>query len=135
MTVKLSHLFICLALLAGYVQAQDNMANTQLPKGSSEYFTAKMENLTQKLQLTPDQQAKIKPIAVQEAGYLSEIHANPVLSRKDKLDRLTEIVKNADSQMKPILSNDQWQKLQALRKDQKAELKKYAETNQAQAKP
>jgi hypothetical protein len=29
--------------------------------------------------------------------------------------------------MKPVLSSDQWQKLQLLRKDQKAELEKLAE--------
>lgn len=131
----LVRLYACLLVVTLCGLAQDTSVNTQLKKGSSEYFTAKIENLTKKLQLTPDQQVKIKPIAEQETGYLEEIHGNPSLSKKDKLSRLVEVVKNSDSQMKPILSDDQWQKLQALRKDQKAELKKIAETNQAEVKP
>jgi len=37
-----------------------------------------------KLQLTPDQQIKTKPVAEQEVGYLEEIRANPVLSKREK---------------------------------------------------
>ncbi len=98
-----------------------------LKAGGSTYFTAKIENLTQQLNLSPEQVAKLKPIAEQEVGYLNEIHGNSVLSRKDKLKRLEEIVRNSDAQMKPMLSPDQWQKLQTMRKQQKSELKKFAE--------
>jgi hypothetical protein len=87
-----------------------------------------MENLTTKLSLTPDQQAKLKPIAEQEVGLLEEIRGNNVLSRKEKLDRLQKIVLDSDKQMKPWLSAEQWQKLQALRSDQKERLKQYAAT-------
>jgi len=50
-----------------------------------------------------------------------------MLSKKQKVKRLQAIVSGSDNEMKPFLSAEQWQKLQGLRKDQKAELKKYAE--------
>jgi hypothetical protein len=96
--------------------------------GGTPYFTAKMENLTSKLELTPDQQAKLKPIAEQEVGLLEEVRANSALSRKEKLAKLQQIVLDSDKQMKPWLSAQQWDKLQALRKEQKEQLKQYAKT-------
>jgi GTP-binding protein EngB required for normal cell division len=85
-----------------------------------------MENLTQKLQLNPDQQAKLKPIAEQEVGYLEEIQLNPVLSKKDKLKKLNAVLHNSDERMKPVLTSDQWEKLQLMRSEQKSELEKLA---------
>lgn len=102
-------------------------ANT-IKAGATPYFTAKMENLTTKLDLTPDQQAKLKPIAVQETNLLEEVRGNPGYSRKEKLARLQQVVLESDKQMKPWLSAPQWEKLQALRKDQKEQLKQYAKT-------
>ncbi|PYY11762.1 MAG: hypothetical protein DMG61_18090 [Acidobacteria bacterium] len=91
------------------------------------YFTSRIENLSDKLSLTSDQQAKMRPILEQEMGLLEQIRGNPVLSKKQKVKRLQAIVSGSDNEMKPFLSAEQWQKLQGLRKDQKAELKKYAE--------
>jgi hypothetical protein len=102
---------------------------TTLKKGESVYFTAKLQNLSDKLSLTPDQQRKLRPIAEQETAYLEEIRANPVLSMKDKLKRFRTIVGNSDQEMKKFLSAQQWQTLQALRKTQYADLKKLANTN------
>jgi len=45
-------------------------------RGGTPYFTTKMENLTTKLELTPDQQAKLKLIAEQEVSLLEEMRGN-----------------------------------------------------------
>ncbi|HEY7098593.1 MAG TPA: hypothetical protein VH437_17835 [Terriglobales bacterium] len=120
-------LILTLALVTTLHAQQDMEATKQaLQTGGSTYFTAKIDNLTQQLQLTEEQQAKIRPIAEQETGYLEQIRGNSVLSRKEKLKKLEEVVKETDAQMKPMLSPEQWQKLQDLRKHQKSELKKYA---------
>lgn len=125
-------LLIALLALAS-AAAQDNaQTESVLKAGGSTYFTAKMDNLTEKLQLSPDQVTKIRPIAEQEVGYLEQVRANPVVSRKDKLKRLKEVVAKSDAEMKPILSADQWQKLQTMRKEQKQQLKEMAETAKAQ---
>ena len=116
------------ALCSGW-QLDSSEANA-IKAGGTPYFTTKIENLTAKLSLTPDQQSSLKPIAEQEVGLLGEIHQNPVLSRKDKLAKLQQIVLDSDKQMKPWLSAAQWEKLQALRKDQKERVKQYAKTKQ-----
>jgi len=114
------------ALYGGW-QVDSRTANA-VKEGGTPYFTSKMENLTSKLDLTPDQQTKLKPIAEQEVGLLEEIRAESGLSQKEKLAKLQQIVLNSDKQMKPWLSAQQWDKLQALRKEQKEQLKQYAKT-------
>ena len=125
------HSILTLLILASSLAAGQT-ADTPyhaLKAGGSTYFTTKIENLTQKLQLSPDQQTKIKPVAEQEVGYLEEIRANPVLSKREKLKKLELIVRNSDTQMKTVLSSEQWQKLQSLRKQQKQQLKEFATHN------
>jgi hypothetical protein len=92
-------------------------------RAPSEYFSQKLKHLSEKLDLTSDQQAKIKPILEQEAGEAGQITANPVLSKEDKLNKIEKIVRSSDAKLKPILSAAQWQTLQDMRKQQKRELK------------
>jgi hypothetical protein len=95
-----------------------------LSKAPSQYFSLKLQHLSEALHLRDDQQAKIKPILEQEAGELSQLWNNPAVSRKDKLNSLEKIVRSSDKKIKPLLSVDQVQKLEELRKEQKVELKK-----------
>jgi len=91
-----------------------------------DYFSTRLDRLTEILALTPDQQAKVKPILEQESGELAQVRNNTAISKKDKLDRLQSVVLNSDQKMKPILSTAQWQKLQDVRKEQKQEVEKFA---------
>jgi hypothetical protein len=92
-------------------------------RAPGEYFSQKLAHLSEKLDLTPVQRAKIKPILEQEAGEAGQITANSVLSREDKLNKLEKIVRSSDAKLKPILSTDQWQTLQDMRKKQRQELR------------
>ncbi len=107
-------------------QQLENQDFNAVKLGGTPYFTTKMKNLTSKLNLSTDQQAKLKPIAEQEVGMLEQIRGNPVLTRKEKLVRLQQVVLDSDQQMRPWLSAQQWEELQALRKSQKAQLEQYA---------
>ena len=111
--------------LAAMCQAQSDLSSV-LKLGGSSYFTAKMENLTTRLQLSPEQKVKIKPIVEQEVGLFEQIHNNVAVSPKEKLKKFKNIISDSDRRMKPILSASQWQKLQALRKDQRPELEEIA---------
>jgi hypothetical protein len=91
-------------------------------KAPSQYYSMKMKNLTLALNLSEEQQAKIKPIAEQESAEASGVIFTPVVSRKERLSQWGKIVHSSDARMKPILSEAQWQKLQEIRKDQKQEL-------------
>ena len=120
-------LFCAPNLVASSFSQSDNSVVADIKNKQGSYFTSRIENLSEKLSLTSDQQAKMRPILEQEMGLLEQIRGNPVLSKKEKVKRLQAIVSGSDNEMKSFLSAEQWQKLQGLRKNQKAELKKYAE--------
>ena len=77
-----------------------------LSRAPGEYFSLKLQNLSEKLALSDDQQAKIRPILEQESGELSPLWNNPVhltqgqtgrprksgprLRRKDKTDPFSD---------------------------------------------
>jgi hypothetical protein len=92
-------------------------------KAPGQYFSMKMKNLSTELSLSDEQYAKIKPIAEQESAEAGSVISTPTVSRKERLSQWEKIVRLSDEKMKPILSQTQWQKLQAIRKDQKRELK------------
>jgi Spy/CpxP family protein refolding chaperone len=121
-------LWVLFAIAVSRAQQSDTSVVDAIKAGPTPYFTAKMENLTSKLSLTPDQQAKLKPIAEQEVNLLEEVRGNSGYTQKEKISRLEKVVLESDKQMKPWLSAEQWEKLQALRKDQKERLKQYAKT-------
>ena len=106
-------------------------ASPDLSRAPGEYFSLKLQTLSEKLGLSDDQQAKIRPILEQESGELSPLWNNPVISRKDKLDTLDKVVRASDEKIKPILSQTQREKLQEMRKQQKDQLKKLIATKQA----
>jgi hypothetical protein len=94
-----------------------------LAQSPERYFTTKRENLSRKLNLTEDQQAQLRPIVEQEVGELGAIRCNPVLSLKEKVRKFETIVGGSDHKLKAMLSVQQWQILQNMRKEQKRELK------------
>ena len=91
-------------------------------KAPGQYFSMKMKNLSTSLDLSEEQQAKIKPIAEQESAEAGGVIFTPVVSRKERLKEWDKLVRRCDAKMKPILTEAQWKKLQDIRKDQKREL-------------
>jgi hypothetical protein len=108
------------------ILSRETLPSAQLDASNvcGQYSSLKMKNLSEKLALTAEQQAQIKPISQQEAGEVGEICFNPVLSPDDKLSRYEQIVQASDAKMKPLLSASQVQKLEDLRKGQKQQLKR-----------
>jgi hypothetical protein len=132
--MKLSVCFAALMLWTSFAMVHssalqlDSKDVTAIKAGATPYFTTKMENLTTKLDLNADQQAKLKPIAEQEANMLEQVRGESGHTEKEKIARLQQVVLDSDKQMKPWLSAQQWDKLQALRKAQKEQLKQYAKS-------
>jgi len=109
-------------------------SDTDLSKLPGQYFSLKLQHLSQALDLSEEQQAKIKPILEQETAEVGEFWGNPVVSREDKLNRWEKIVRSSDKKLKVFLSANQVQKLQGMRKEQKEKLKQIvAEQKQQQA--
>jgi Spy/CpxP family protein refolding chaperone len=76
---------------------------------------AKLEAISQQLNLTPEQKAKVLPILAEEAPKVQAIKNDNSLSRTQKMQQIRAIHHQTDPQMKAILSPEQYQKLQGIR--------------------
>jgi Spy/CpxP family protein refolding chaperone len=87
------------------------LAQPSLAQGKA----AKLEAISQQLNLTPQQKAKILPILADEGPKVQNIKNNNALSKIQKIQEIRAIHKQTDPQMKSILSPEQYQKLQGIR--------------------
>ena len=70
-----------------------------------------LQQLTQSLNLTPDQQSKVQPIFDQAKPQIMAIH-------RDAMQKTQAVMDNAASQIRPILTPDQQKKFDDLRQAQ-----------------
>ena len=82
---------------------------------SAQDKAAKLQAVSQQLNLTPQQKAKVLPILADEAPKVEAVKNNSSLSGIQKMQQIRAVHQQTDPQMKAILSSDQYQKLQAIR--------------------
>jgi protein CpxP len=85
------------------------------PPSSAQTKAAKLEAISQQLNLTPQQKAKVLPILADEAPKVRAIGADNSLSKFEKIQQIKAIHQQTDPQMKAILSSEQYQKLRVIR--------------------
>ena len=85
------------------------------PTSSAQSKAAKLQAISQQLNLTPEQKAKILPILADEGPKVQAIKNDNSLSRMQKIQQIRAIHHQTDPQMKAILSPEQYQKLQTIR--------------------
>ena len=85
------------------------------PTSSAQSKAAKLQAISQQLNLTPQQKAKILPILADEGPKVQAIKNSNSLSTVQKIQQIKAIHRQSDQQMKAILSPEQYQKLQAIR--------------------
>ena len=74
----------------------------------------RLKELTEKLALTDDQVAKIKPILADEAQAMKALRADTTIEKKDKRAKMMEIRKSHADQILAILTPDQQAKFKAM---------------------
>ena len=84
----------------------------------SERAAQKFEQLATQLALTPEQKRQLIPILVAEAPKVQAIKADPSLTKIQKLQQLKAVHDQTDPQVKAILSPEQYQKLQEIRRQE-----------------
>jgi periplasmic protein CpxP/Spy len=84
----------------------------------TENAAPKFERLATQLALTPEQKRQLIPILVAEAPKVQAIKADSSLTKIQKLQQLKAIHDETDSQVKAILSPEQYQKLQEIRRQE-----------------
>lgn len=67
----------------------------------------RLQRLTQALNLTDDQQQKIRPILDNETQQLNALHQNTTLTGPEKRDKMLTLRDSTTEQIKPILTPDQ----------------------------
>ena len=67
-----------------------------------------LEHLSEKLDLTPDQKAKVKPIVDQTRPQVEALH-------KEAMDKARTILENAGAQIRPLLTAQQQEKFDAMK--------------------
>jgi Spy/CpxP family protein refolding chaperone len=85
------------------------------PTSFAQTQAAKLQAISQQLNLTPEQKAKVLPILAAEAPKVQAIKSDNSLSRMQKMQQIRAIHNQTGPQMKAILSPEQYQKLQAIR--------------------
>jgi hypothetical protein len=86
------------------------------PTSFAQNKAAKVQAIAQQLDLTPQQKGKILPILADEGPKVEAIKNDNSLSKVQKIQQIKAIHQQTDPQMKAILSQEQYQKLQAIRK-------------------
>jgi protein CpxP len=66
------------------------------------------------LNLSSDQQMKIRPILDNESQQMEALRSDTSMSRDDKMTRMRSIRENTNSQIGPILTSQQQQKWQQM---------------------
>ena len=77
-------------------------------RGHGKHGRNPLENMTETLKLTPEQQAKVQPIIDQTKPQLAAIH-------KEAMEKSKGVIDNAMAQIRPVLTPDQQKKADELR--------------------
>ncbi|MFN2623826.1 MAG: Spy/CpxP family protein refolding chaperone [Chthoniobacterales bacterium] len=114
MTRKLISLTTAAALsLAGlvYLQAKEPGEHGSHPGPGPHHMMMEnpLEHLSKDLNLTDDQKAKVQPIIDQAKPQLAAIH-------KEAMEKMHAVMENAGNQIRPLLTPEQQQKLDAMKK-------------------
>jgi Spy/CpxP family protein refolding chaperone len=82
---------------------------------------SQIQNMVDKLNVTPDQKAKLDPILDVDAKQVRALRGDATLSDEDRQKKTAAIRADTDTKIKPILTAEQWTKLQELRAERKAQ--------------
>jgi periplasmic protein CpxP/Spy len=110
---------------------QENPQAQTAPKGYRHHGD-RMKKLSQELNLTPDQQAKIKPIFQQARAQGKTIHQDASLTKEQKMAKMKELRQNTMAQMNEILTPEQQATWKQLREQHRAQWQQRHQQKQQQ---
>jgi periplasmic protein CpxP/Spy len=67
----------------------------------------RLQRMTQQLNLTDDQQQKLKPILDNESTQMQTLRSDSSLTQEERMAKMKEIRQSTSEQIKPILTADQ----------------------------
>jgi Spy/CpxP family protein refolding chaperone len=74
----------------------------------------RLQMMTKQLNLTADQQEKIKPLLESESQQMQTLRGDTSLSREDRMSKMMQIRQSTNDQIKSSLNPDQQQKFEQM---------------------
>lgn len=109
-------LAVAVACCGTALYAQDNMSQSggQMAQGGHHMPSPeqRLQHMTKTLNLTADQQTKIKPMLEDEQQKMESLHQDTSMSRQDRMSKMQEIRQSTDEQIKGVLTPEQQTKWQ-----------------------
>jgi Spy/CpxP family protein refolding chaperone len=96
--------FLTLAAAGIIVFGGFTVVQAQNPRGGGGARGRGLEELTEGLNLTPDQQAKVQPLIDQARPQIAEIH-------REAMQKIKGVISSTASQIRPLLTPEQQKKL------------------------
>ena len=96
-------------LLGATASAQDTKQDTKAPRRGAQ-VEERLKQLSEELNLTPEQKAKIKPVLEKEREKVQALRSDTSLTREQRQEKMRAMRADLDKQIKPILTADQYQK-------------------------
>ena len=84
-----------------------------------------LKHLSEKLNLTDDQQAKLKPILEDQRKQMEQIRDDSALSRQDRFSKMQELRQGSDTQIKNVLNEEQQKNFDKMRDEQRGRMKQW----------
>jgi Spy/CpxP family protein refolding chaperone len=106
-----------------------SLASTSYAQPIPQNRLHRLEAVAKQLHLTREQEKQLVPILRAEEPKLQAIKNDTSLSRAEKLQQLRAVHNESDPQVKAILTPAQYQQLQAMRRQRRAELMAQARSN------
>ncbi|MFI5127170.1 MAG: hypothetical protein ACHQJX_10115 [Candidatus Acidiferrales bacterium] len=78
----------------------------------------RLQMLTKQLNLTDDEQAKIKPILVDEQKKMEDLRSDSTLSQQDRFQKMRDIREDSSKQIRSNLDENQQKKFDDMQKEQ-----------------
>jgi protein CpxP len=110
---------------------QDNAQSQSAPKGYRHHGN-RMQKLSQELNLTADQQAKMKPIFQQARAQGKTIREDAGLTKDQKMAKMKELHENTIAQLNGILTPEQQATWKQLREQRRAQWQQRHQQQQQQ---
>jgi len=117
---KLCFLAVCLLAIGAAAQQNPPAQGSGENQGGGRRMQSvddQLKNLTEKLNLTTDQQAKIKPILEDTRSEMTKVMQDDSMSREDKMAKGRSLREASNGKIRQLLNDDQKKKFDEMQKE------------------
>jgi Spy/CpxP family protein refolding chaperone len=118
---KLILLAVCMLAVGAFAQqnppAQGGGDDQGRPRRGMPSVDDQVKNLTEKLSLTDDQQAKVKTILEDGRSQTTKIFQDDSMSREDKMAKIRTLREAGNTKIREVLTDDQKKKFDDMQKE------------------